>query len=49
MVVIAPSGSGKTPACHLGCIDPIVECVMIRLILFVIIFERKKDNYFLMR
>ena len=24
-VVIAPSGSGKTPACHLGCIDPIVE------------------------
>ena len=25
MVVIAPSGSGKTPACHLGCIDPIVE------------------------
>ena len=24
-VVITPSGSGKTPACHLGCIDPIVE------------------------
>ena len=24
-VVIAPSGAGKTPACHLGCIDPIVE------------------------
>lgn len=24
MIVVAPSGSGKTPACHLGCIDPIV-------------------------
>lgn len=24
-VVIAPSGAGKTPACHLGCIDPIME------------------------
>ena len=24
-VVIAPSGAGKTPACHLGCIDPIGE------------------------
>lgn len=24
-VVIALSGAGKTPACHLGCIDPIVE------------------------
>lgn len=24
-VVIAPSGGGKTPACHLGCIYPIVE------------------------
>ena len=25
VVVVSPSGSGKTPACHLGCIDPIVE------------------------
>ena len=25
VVVVSRSGSGKTPACHLGCIDPIVE------------------------
>lgn len=25
VVVVSPSGSGKTPACHLECIDPIVE------------------------
>ena len=25
VVVVSPSGSGKTPACHLGCIDPIME------------------------
>ena len=24
MIAVAPSGSGKTLACHLGCIDPIV-------------------------
>ncbi|KAJ7350193.1 hypothetical protein OS493_037837 [Desmophyllum pertusum] len=24
MIAVAPSGSGKTPACHLGCIGPIV-------------------------
>ena len=24
-VAVAPSGAGKTPACHLGCIDPVVE------------------------
>ncbi|KXJ06929.1 hypothetical protein AC249_AIPGENE19764 [Exaiptasia diaphana] len=24
LLVVAPSGSGKSPACHLGCIDPIV-------------------------
>ena len=25
VVVVSPSGSRKTPACHFGCIDPIVE------------------------
>ena len=25
VVVVSPSGSGKTPACYLGCIDPIME------------------------
>ena len=25
LIAISPSGSGKTPACHLGCIDPIIE------------------------
>ena len=25
VAVVSPSGSGKTPACHLGCIDPIVS------------------------
>lgn len=24
MIAVAPSGSGKSPGCHLGCIDPIV-------------------------
>ena len=24
MITVAPSGSGKTPACHLGCTGPIV-------------------------
>jgi len=25
IIAVAPSGSGKSPACHLGCINPIVE------------------------
>lgn len=25
VAVVSPSGSGKTPACNLGCIDPIVS------------------------
>ena len=25
VIAVAPSGSGKSPACHQGCIDPMVD------------------------
>ena len=45
-IAVAPSGSGKTPACHLGCIDPIVEHLEPKLEKSIVVDEASANGLF---
>lgn len=45
-IAVAPSGSGKTPACHLGCIDPIVEHLEPKLEKSIVVDEASSNGLF---
>lgn len=45
-IAVAPSGSGKTPACHLGCIDPIVEHLEPKLEKSIVVDEVSSNGLF---
>ena len=46
VVVVSPSGSGKTPACHLGCIDPIVEHIEPKIEKSIVIDDASSNGLF---
>ena len=46
IVVVSPSGSGKTPACHLGCIDPIVEHIEPKIEKSIVIDDASSNGLF---
>ena len=46
VVVVSPSGSGKTPACHLGCIDPIVEHIEPKIEKSIVIDDGSSNGLF---
>ena len=45
-VAVAPSGAGKSPACHHGCIDPIVEHLEPKLERSIILDEASANGLF---
>lgn len=45
-IAVAPSGCGKTPACHLGCIDPIVEHLEPKLEKSIVVDEASANGLF---
>lgn len=45
-IAVAPSGAGKTPACHLGCIDPIVEHLEPKLEKSIVVDEASANGLF---
>ena len=46
VVVVFPSGSGKTPACQLGCIDPIVEHIEPKIEKTIVIDDASSNGLF---
>ena len=46
VVVVSPSGSGKTPACHLGYIDPIVEHIEPKIEKSIVIDDASSNGLF---
>lgn len=46
LIAIAPSGSGKTPACHLGCTDPVVSYLERKIDMALLLDETSANGLF---